>query len=73
VTEADLQGKNAQFMDAIIFAELCSQRSTVTFWSAHLRTPTDGNAPATDWAAEIGARSTSEGAAARPVGSHGPN
>jgi hypothetical protein len=31
VTEADLQGKNARFMDAIIFAELCSQHSTVTF------------------------------------------
>jgi hypothetical protein len=31
VTEGDLQGKNARFMDAVIFAELCSQRSTVTF------------------------------------------
>jgi hypothetical protein len=31
VTEADLAGKNAKFMDAIIFAELCSKRNTVTF------------------------------------------
>jgi hypothetical protein len=31
VTDADLEGKNARFMDPIIFAELCSQRNTVTF------------------------------------------
>jgi hypothetical protein len=31
VTEDDLKGKNARFMDAIIFAELCAQRNTVTF------------------------------------------
>jgi hypothetical protein len=31
VTEADLQGKNARFMDAIIFADLCSNHSTVSF------------------------------------------
>jgi hypothetical protein len=31
VTEADLQGKNPRLMDVIIFAELCSELSTVTF------------------------------------------
>jgi hypothetical protein len=31
VTEEDLRGKNASFMDAAIFAQLCGEHSVVPF------------------------------------------
>jgi len=31
VSEADLKGKNATYMDPIIFARLCSEHNVVTF------------------------------------------